>query len=120
MFRVTGAASAIAGLALVAPLGAAGTAPTVASADLWPDHRIVQWTTAEGLPQNTVTDILFLPGGEMWLATFGGLAHFDGHRFRVLDMAADEGLPANRIVSLAAAGPTSFLFLTQQGHLGRV
>ena len=80
----------------------------------------MQWTTAEGLPQNTVTDVVVLPGGELWLSTFGGLARFDGHGFRVLDMAADEGLPANRIVSLVATGEDSFLFLTQQGHLGRV
>lgn len=84
------------------------------------DYRVVHWTTAEGLPQNTVTDLVVLPGGEVWLATFGGLARFDGHGFQVLDMAADEGLPANRIVSLAATGVDSYLFLTQQGHLGRV
>jgi signal transduction histidine kinase/ligand-binding sensor domain-containing protein len=84
------------------------------------DYRMAQWTTAQGLPQNTVTDMVFLPDGELWLATFGGLARFDGHVFRVLDMASDEGLPANRIVSLAAVGSDSFLFLTQQGHLGRV
>ncbi len=84
------------------------------------DFRIARWTTADGLPQNTVTDVVGLPSGELWLATFGGLARFDGRTFRVLDMAADEGLPANRIVKLAAVGPDSFLFLTQQGHLGRV
>jgi signal transduction histidine kinase len=88
-----------------------------------PEYRVVQWTTAQGLPQNTVTDVVALRDGGLWLATFGGLARFDGHRFRVVDMASDEGLPANRIVSLVpagAAGDDSFLFLTQQGHLGRV
>ena len=84
------------------------------------DYRIVQWTTAQGLPQNTVNDIVLLPNGELWVATFGGLARFDGHRFHVVDMATDEGLPANRIVSLAMAGADAFWFLTQQGHLGRV
>ena len=79
MFRPTGAASTIAGLALVARLAAAEAAHAAASADPWPDYRVVQWTTAQGLPQNTVTDIVFLPSGEMWLATFGGLARFDGH-----------------------------------------
>jgi signal transduction histidine kinase/ligand-binding sensor domain-containing protein len=84
------------------------------------DYRVDHWTTAHGLPQNTITDIAFLPKGELWLSTFGGLVRFDGHRFQTLDMASDEELPANRIVSLAATGTESFLFLTQQGHLGRV
>jgi hypothetical protein len=45
---------------------------------------------------------------------------FDGRRFEVLDMAVHEGMPANRIVSLKATDTGSLLFLTQQGHLGRV
>lgn len=84
------------------------------------DYSIARWTTAEGLPQNTVNDIALLPNGELWLATFGGLARFNGHRFHLLDVATDEGLAANRVVSLAAAGDDGFWFLTQQGHLGRV
>ena len=84
------------------------------------EYRVVKWTAVEGLPQNTVNDILQLPNGELWVATFGGLARFDGLGFRVVDMAADEGLPANRIVALAPAGPDTFWLLSQQGHLGKV
>jgi ligand-binding sensor domain-containing protein len=65
------------------------------------DYRVVQWTTAQGLPQNTITDIVILPAGAVWLGTFGGLVRFDGHGFRTLDMASEQALPANRIVSLA-------------------
>ena len=80
------------------------------------------WPTSavDGLPQNTVTDILQLPNGELWVSTFGDLARFDGLGFHVVDMASDEGLPANRIVALAPAGRDAFWFLSQQGHLGRV
>lgn len=84
------------------------------------DLRIAQWTTAHGLPQNSVTSMAFLPNGEMWLGTFGGLARFDGRQFHVVDIASDEGLPSHRIVSLAPAGTDALWFLTQQGHLGRV
>ena len=82
--------------------------------------RVARWTAVEGLPQNTVTDIIQLPNGELWVATFGGLARFDGLGFHVVDMAVAEGLPANRIVALAPAGPDDFWFLSQQGHLGKM
>ena len=84
------------------------------------EYRVAPWTAVEGLPQNTVNDILQLPNGELWVATFGGLARFDGLAFHVVDMAVAEGLPANRIVALAPAGADAFWFLTQQGHLGKV
>jgi signal transduction histidine kinase len=120
-FGVPCSASVVLWLALAANLATAGASPAAVATDTWPgDYRVVQWTTAEGLPQNTVTDMVFLPNGELWLSTFGGLARFDGHGFKVLDVAGDEGLPANRIVSLVAEGAESFLVLTQQGHLGRV
>lgn len=84
------------------------------------DYRITQWTTAQGLPQNSVNDIVRTPDGSVWLATFGGLARFDGERFHVMDMATDAALPTHRVVALAAAGPDQFWYLSQHGHLGRV
>ena len=84
------------------------------------DYRIARWTTAEGLPQNTINDIVALPNGELWLATFGGLVRFDGTDFHVVDIAGDEGLASNRITALALAGTDTFWFVTQEGHLGRI
>jgi signal transduction histidine kinase/ligand-binding sensor domain-containing protein len=84
------------------------------------DYSLARWTTAQGLPQNSVTDIQLLPNGELWLATFGGLARFDGERFKVVDIASDEGLPSNRILALAPDESGSFVLLTQQGHLARI
>ena len=84
------------------------------------DYRIARWTTAEGLPQNTINDIVALPNGELWLATFGGLVRFDGTDFHVVDIAGDEGLASNRITALALAGTDAFWFVTQEGHLGRI
>ncbi len=114
-------------VAAAVPLVLLATCATVASqpssagaANDQDDYRVVRWTTAEGLPQNTVNDIVRLPNGELWLATFGGLARFDGDAFHVVDIATDEGMPANRVVSLAPASDEGFWFLTQQGHLGRV
>lgn len=81
---------------------------------------VARWTTSDGLPQNSVNDILILDTGEIWLATFGGLARFDGMRFRVVDLASEPSIPSQRFVALERAGPDAFWFLTQDGHLGRM
>jgi signal transduction histidine kinase/ligand-binding sensor domain-containing protein len=83
-------------------------------------HRVAHWTTADGLPQNSVLDVLVLPNDEMWLATFGGLVSFDGVRFTVIDTAVDANLPSHRIVGLQGDGANTFWFLTQSGHLGQM
>jgi len=104
----------------VASVSGAGAQVAAEDAGLVHDYRITHWTTTEGLPQNSVNDLVILGNGEMWLATFGGLARFDGQTFKVLDMASAEGLSSNRIVALEADGAESFVFLTQEGYLGRV
>ncbi len=44
------------------------------------------WQTDEGLPDNDVTGIAQNSDGYLWLATQGGLALFDGVRFRDVDL----------------------------------
>jgi ligand-binding sensor domain-containing protein len=38
--------------------------------------------------------------GYLWLATFGGLARFDGVRFTIFNSANTPGLKSNRITAL--------------------
>lgn len=64
------------------------------------DFLITKWTTEDGLPQNTVTSILQTRDGYIWVGTFGGLARFDGIKFKVFDAANTPGFNANRILSL--------------------
>ncbi len=54
------------------------------------------WTTANGLPQNTVTGIVQTPDGYLWLSTFDGLARFDGVRFTIFDKGNTNGILNNR------------------------
>ena len=58
------------------------------------------WSTADGLPASAVNDVLVDRDGYVWVATFDGLARFDGARFTVFDADATPGLPTNRVVSL--------------------
>ena len=41
-------------------------------------YRFDVWTTDDGLPQNSVNDILQTRDSYIWLATYGGLVRFDG------------------------------------------
>lgn len=60
------------------------------------------WTTANGLPQNTVTGVVQTPDGYLWLSTFDGLARFDGVRFTIFDKGNTSGIVNNRFARLYA------------------
>ena len=46
-------------------------------------YLIKNWTTADGLPENTVRTIIQTRDGYLWVGTSGGVARFDGIRFTV-------------------------------------
>jgi ligand-binding sensor domain-containing protein len=61
--------------------------------------RFDSWTTENGLPQNSVNDILQTSDGYLWVATFGGLVRFDGLRFTIFDRSVP-GIESQRIQAL--------------------
>ena len=64
------------------------------------EYSFDAWTTANGLPQNTVTGLVQTPDGYLWLSTFDGLARFDGVRFTIFDSANTKGIVNNRFTHL--------------------
>jgi len=60
------------------------------------------WTTADGLPQDSVRGIAQTGDGYLWIATMGGLARFDGVSFTVFNSENTPVLARNEITSLAA------------------
>lgn len=100
-------------LALVA-VAAGGPAPLTTD-----PRRLEQrwWTIDEGLPQNSVNAMVLDNENNLWLATFGGLARFDGTRFTIFDLASPVGLPTNRLTSLALAPDGGLLVGTQSDGL---
>jgi signal transduction histidine kinase/ligand-binding sensor domain-containing protein/CheY-like chemotaxis protein len=58
------------------------------------------WHTRNGLPQNSVADVLQTRDGFVWVGTFGGLCRFDGTTWTVHDTAAQARLGNNRVLSL--------------------
>ncbi len=76
----------------------ASDGPTTTPLDRTYHHTV--WTMEDGLPQNSINDIIQTRDGYLWLATFGGLVRFDGITFKVFDRGNAEGLADNRITGL--------------------
>jgi ligand-binding sensor domain-containing protein len=85
-------------------------------------YQFDTWTTENGLPQNSVVDILQTRDGYLWLATYGGLVRFDGARFVVFDRTI-EGIRSQRIQALFEdskgtlwAGTDDGMLIQKQSH----
>ncbi|NOS72854.1 MAG: hypothetical protein HOP33_23375 [Verrucomicrobia bacterium] len=70
------------------------------ASDLNGDFAIETWTTDNGMPHNTVTALIQTRNGYIWVATYHGIAQFDGDRFKVFDTANTKGLDDSRITAL--------------------
>ena len=82
-------------------------------------YRFDNWTTDDGLPQNTVSAILQTRDGYLWLATAGGLVRFDGLRFTIFDKSNTKGLTSVRFSSLCEDADGSLWIGTEDGGLTR-
>ena len=71
-------------------------------------YRFDHWTADNGLPQNSVRDIVQTRDGYIWLTTFDGLVRFDGVRFTVFNKSNSPGIVTNRFY---------FLYQDAQGDL---
>jgi signal transduction histidine kinase/ligand-binding sensor domain-containing protein len=57
------------------------------NSSLWTDVPVIRtWQTKDGLPQNTVYALTQTTDGYLWVGTGGGLARFDGTRFRTFGL----------------------------------
>lgn len=73
-----------------------------------------RWTTEEGLPSNTLSDLLFTRRGELWIASFSGLSRFDGLSFTVFDKETVPELETNGFYAIFE-GDDDTLWLGTQG-----
>ena len=81
------------------------------------EFRVDRWTTAEGLPQNTVNAILQTRDGYLWVATFGGLARFDGVRFTVFNTVNAPAIKSSRVTALHEDGDGILWAATETGEI---
>jgi signal transduction histidine kinase/ligand-binding sensor domain-containing protein len=73
------------------------------------------WTTANGLPQNTVTGVAQTPDGYLWLSTFDGLARFDGVRFTIFDKGNTKNILNNRFSGIFVDRDGALWAVTENG-----
>lgn len=66
------------------------------------NYVIKQYTSENGLPQNSVKSIKFDRSGFCWLATEAGIVRFDHHNFKSYGSDVIKGLKSERIVAMMA------------------
>jgi len=79
------------------------------------DFVVTQFGMEEGLPQSSVNDIIQTSDGYIWLATFGGLARFDGHSFTTFNRSNTKGMNFDRVVILFEDSRENIWVGTEQG-----
>lgn len=81
--------------------------------------RFDNWTTDQGLPQNSVLGVTQTRDGYLWLATLDGLVRFDGVRFSVFNRRNTPQLPSNRLRELHCT-PDGVLWIGTEAGLLRL
>jgi signal transduction histidine kinase/ligand-binding sensor domain-containing protein len=83
------------------------------------DYVLRAWDVEDGLPNNNVQDITQTPDGYLWLATWSGLARFDGVRFVTFAKGPATGLQTNEINELLTTKEGTLWAGSQSGVLAR-
>ena len=104
------------GLALAGPTAAATLDPGKAL----DQYSLQTWTLEQGLPNSTVTALAQTSDGYLWVATYEGLARFDGVRFTVFHNGTTPALASNSIRALAAGADGTLWIGTHGGGLVRL
>ena len=104
---------------LLPSLLAAALVASAPAAAQGPDYLYeeLRFTSKDGLPSNSVTDLELDEDGSLWVATLGGLARFDGLEFTPVDVETEDGVIARRITSIALLGEERLMIGTQLAGL---
>jgi signal transduction histidine kinase/ligand-binding sensor domain-containing protein len=88
--------------------------------ELRAQYHVETWTTATGLPQNTIYSILQTRDGYIWFTTLDGLVQYDGVRFKIYNRENGAGgINSNRFTSLYESADGTLWAGTEDGGLTR-
>lgn len=94
------------------------TIPGVSQSQPKTNEMVDQWLVENGLPQHTVNDIVKTTDGFLWIGTEGGLARFDGFKFKTFDRSNTPVLTTNRVRALGADSKNRLYIGTLDGGIG--
>ncbi|MHB1146655.1 MAG: sensor histidine kinase [Lutibacter sp.] len=77
---------------------------------------LTQFTTNNGLPSNTIYDIVEDENGFIWFATDYGISKFDGLTFK--NFTVNDGLPGNEILSFYKDSKNRIWMVAFNGNVG--
>jgi signal transduction histidine kinase/ligand-binding sensor domain-containing protein len=89
-------------------LGPGCCLPAVSATVQLSEYQKQEWQVEDGLPQSELRAITQVPGGRLLIATYGGVASFDGLRFSPIRVDAKDP---------AASEPVNSLLLSRSGDL---
>ncbi|WP_159821229.1 ligand-binding sensor domain-containing protein [Colwellia sp. 20A7] len=81
------------------------------------DYFTQTWNTHDGLPHNGVNAISQTTDGYLWIATWEGLARFNGREFKVFTRGSKIGLPDSSVKSLTSTTEGKLLVAGARGGL---
>lgn len=73
------------------------------------NYDIRQYSSENGLPQNSATGLLLDKNDFLWITTQNGLVRFDGRRFRIYDKSNTPAIKSNRFSVIAESSQREVL-----------
>jgi hypothetical protein len=83
-------------------------------------YHVRQITAREGLPQNSIRQLVFDDQGFLWMATEAGIARFDGRSVRVYGDGDHPGLSNRRFTHAIRCADSTILFVDQLSGMFRL
>ncbi|MFT3870292.1 MAG: two-component regulator propeller domain-containing protein [Nibricoccus sp.] len=78
-----------------------------------------EWSTAAGMPSNTVRCMAQTPEGFLWVGTPEGLGRFDGRDFKLFTLDKIPELESNSISALCVTADGALWVGTETGHISK-
>jgi ligand-binding sensor domain-containing protein len=80
----------------------------------WDGTSFTTYKTAQGLPNNNVNDIKIDAAGNIWVATYGGLAKYNGSSWTTFT-TSNSSIAHNQVYAIAIENSTTMWIGTAGG-----